>query len=167
MTFVFSRFQAVPKIFSSGLDITEMCGKSTEHYAEFWRAVQEMWLRLYGSNMVTVAAVNVRPLDPPSSSPRAVCHLLWLVCSAWAGTAEKIRLVSTETSTGMYLLGCLGKVHVCQFSALGCGKVWKRGMLQGPCKLQALLGYSSISAAVESLHGTRVLLMGAEVPFVQ
>lgn len=66
MTFVFSRFQAVPKIFSSGLDITEMCGKSTEHYAEFWRAVQEMWLRLYGSNMVTVAAVNVRPSDPPS-----------------------------------------------------------------------------------------------------
>ncbi|PKU36596.1 enoyl- delta isomerase mitochondrial [Limosa lapponica baueri] len=51
---------AVPKIFSSGLDITEMCGKSTEHYAEFWRAVQEMWLRLYGSNMVTVAAVNMR-----------------------------------------------------------------------------------------------------------
>ncbi|XP_041318551.1 enoyl-CoA delta isomerase 1, mitochondrial isoform X2 [Pyrgilauda ruficollis] len=32
---------AVPKIFSSGLDITEMCGKSTEHYTEFWRAVQE------------------------------------------------------------------------------------------------------------------------------
>lgn len=38
-----------------------MCGKSVEHYTEFWRAVQEMWLRLYGSNMVTVAAVNVRP----------------------------------------------------------------------------------------------------------
>uniref|UniRef100_A0A8C3CVM7 Enoyl-CoA delta isomerase 1 n=1 Tax=Cairina moschata TaxID=8855 RepID=A0A8C3CVM7_CAIMO len=50
---------AVPKIFSSGLDITEMCGKSTEHYAEFWRAVQEMWLRLYSSNMVTVAAISV------------------------------------------------------------------------------------------------------------
>lgn len=63
MTFVFSQFQAVPKIFSSGLDITEMCGKSMEHYAEFWRAVQEIWLRLYSSNMVTVAAVNVCPLD--------------------------------------------------------------------------------------------------------
>ncbi|XP_010144201.1 PREDICTED: enoyl-CoA delta isomerase 1, mitochondrial [Buceros rhinoceros silvestris] len=49
---------AVPKIFSSGLDITEMCGKSMEHYGEFWRAVQEMWLRVYSSNMVTIAAVN-------------------------------------------------------------------------------------------------------------
>ncbi|NXW55817.1 ECI1 isomerase, partial [Eurystomus gularis] len=63
---------AVPKIFSSGLDITEMCGKSTEHYAEFWRAVQETWLRLYGSNMVTVAVVN-------GSSPAGGC-LLALSC---------------------------------------------------------------------------------------
>lgn len=37
-------------------------------------------------------------------------------------------------------------------------------MLQAPCKLQVLLGYSSISAAVESLHSTHVLPMGAEVP---
>ncbi|POI29411.1 hypothetical protein CIB84_006840 [Bambusicola thoracicus] len=42
---------AIPRVFSSGLDITEMYGKSTEHYAEFWRAVQEMWLRLYSSNL--------------------------------------------------------------------------------------------------------------------
>ncbi|NWI11463.1 ECI1 isomerase, partial [Crypturellus soui] len=49
---------AIPNVFSSGLDITEMCGKSTEHYAEFWRAVQRMWLGLYGSNMVTIAAIN-------------------------------------------------------------------------------------------------------------
>ncbi|NWU92354.1 ECI1 isomerase, partial [Upupa epops] len=63
---------AVPKIFSSGLDITEMCGKSTEHYTEFWRAVQEMWLRLYSSNMVTVAAVN-------GSSPAGGC-LMALTC---------------------------------------------------------------------------------------
>ncbi|OPJ87709.1 enoyl-CoA delta isomerase 1, mitochondrial [Patagioenas fasciata] len=63
---------AIPKIFSSGLDITEMCGKSTEHYAEFWRAVQEMWLRLYGCNMVTIAAVN-------GSSPAGGC-LIALSC---------------------------------------------------------------------------------------
>lgn len=53
-----SLLQAVPKIFSAGLDIKEMCGKSAEHYAEFWRAVQEMWLKLYKSNMVTIAAIN-------------------------------------------------------------------------------------------------------------
>ncbi|PIO34579.1 hypothetical protein AB205_0003500, partial [Aquarana catesbeiana] len=42
---------ASPKVFSAGLDITEMCGKSAEHYAAFWKAVQEMWLKLFGSNM--------------------------------------------------------------------------------------------------------------------
>ncbi|NWQ81301.1 ECI1 isomerase, partial [Columbina picui] len=63
---------AIPKIFSSGLDITEMCGKSAEHYAEFWRAVQEMWLRLYGCNMVTIAAIN-------GSSPAGGC-LIALSC---------------------------------------------------------------------------------------
>lgn len=87
MTSVFSQFQAVPKVFSSGLDITEMCGKSMEHYTEFWRAVQELWLRLYGSSMVTVAAVNVRALGLPSSGWD--CHLLWLLWIVWAGTAEK------------------------------------------------------------------------------
>ncbi|XP_069840224.1 enoyl-CoA delta isomerase 1, mitochondrial isoform X1 [Dendropsophus ebraccatus] len=63
---------AFPKIFSAGLDITEMCGKSAEHYAAFWRAVQEMWLKLYGSNMVTIAAIN-------GSSPAGGC-LLAMCC---------------------------------------------------------------------------------------
>ncbi|XP_053133151.1 enoyl-CoA delta isomerase 1, mitochondrial [Hemicordylus capensis] len=57
---------ATPKIFSAGLDITEMCGKSEEHYAEFWRAVQEMWLKLYMSRLVTIAAIN-------GSSPAGGC----------------------------------------------------------------------------------------------
>lgn len=48
-----------PGIFSAGLDLTEMCGKSPAHYAEYWKAVQELWLRLYPSNLVLVAAINV------------------------------------------------------------------------------------------------------------
>ncbi|XP_053749772.1 enoyl-CoA delta isomerase 1, mitochondrial [Panthera pardus] len=47
-----------PGIFSAGLDLTEMCGKSQAHYAEYWRAVQELWLRLYLSNLVLIAAIN-------------------------------------------------------------------------------------------------------------
>ena len=64
-------FQAVPQIFSAGLDITEMCGKSEEHYAEFWRAVQEMWLTLYSSSMVTIAAVNVSSFDRHPAARKA------------------------------------------------------------------------------------------------
>ncbi|MBN3278793.1 ECI1 isomerase, partial [Polyodon spathula] len=63
---------ALPKIFSAGLDIMEMYGKSPEHCGEFWKAVQEMWLRLYGSSMITVAAIN-------GSSPAGGC-LMALAC---------------------------------------------------------------------------------------
>ncbi|KPP76679.1 3,2-trans-enoyl-CoA isomerase-like [Scleropages formosus] len=63
---------ALPKIFSAGLDIREMYGKSPEHCREFWKAVQEMWLKLYGSSMVTVAAIN-------GSSPAGGC-LMALAC---------------------------------------------------------------------------------------
>ncbi|EMP29458.1 Enoyl-CoA delta isomerase 1 [Chelonia mydas] len=63
-----------PKIFSAGLDIMEMYGKSAEHYAEFWKAVQEMWLRLYQSNMVTIAAINaISSFLCQGSSPAGGC----------------------------------------------------------------------------------------------
>ncbi|XP_037647815.1 enoyl-CoA delta isomerase 1, mitochondrial-like [Sebastes umbrosus] len=61
-----------PKVFSAGLDIMEMYGNSPERCGEFWRAVQEMWLKLYSSNMVTIAAIN-------GSSPAGGC-LMSLTC---------------------------------------------------------------------------------------
>ncbi|KAM9346381.1 enoyl-CoA delta isomerase 1, mitochondrial [Symphorus nematophorus] len=61
-----------PKVFSAGLDIMEMYGRSPERCGEFWRAVQEMWLKLYSSNMVTIAAIN-------GSSPAGGC-LMSLTC---------------------------------------------------------------------------------------
>ncbi|XP_033107965.1 enoyl-CoA delta isomerase 1, mitochondrial-like isoform X1 [Anneissia japonica] len=49
---------AFPKIFSAGLDITEMYQKSHDYTNAFWRSLQNMWLRLYGSRLVTMAAIN-------------------------------------------------------------------------------------------------------------
>ncbi|XP_042361161.1 enoyl-CoA delta isomerase 1, mitochondrial-like [Plectropomus leopardus] len=64
-----------PKVFSAGLDIMEMYGRSREHCAEFWRAVQEMWFKLYSTNMVTIAVINVphRVTRPHGSSPAGGC----------------------------------------------------------------------------------------------
>uniref|UniRef100_A0A9L0SD03 Enoyl-CoA delta isomerase 1, mitochondrial n=1 Tax=Equus caballus TaxID=9796 RepID=A0A9L0SD03_HORSE len=47
-----------PGVFSAGLDLTEMCGRNPAHYAEYWKAVQELWLRLYLSNLVLIAAIS-------------------------------------------------------------------------------------------------------------
>uniref|UniRef100_A0A8C3YKM2 Enoyl-CoA delta isomerase 1, mitochondrial n=1 Tax=Catagonus wagneri TaxID=51154 RepID=A0A8C3YKM2_9CETA len=45
-------------VFSSGLDLREMYGKKPAHYAEFWKAVQELWLRFYQSPLVLIAGIN-------------------------------------------------------------------------------------------------------------
>lgn len=70
----YPEIQSQPKVFSAGLDILDMYGKSPEHCAEFWKAVQEMWLKFYGSDMITIAAVNVRINDPAPTSTRSAPH---------------------------------------------------------------------------------------------
>ncbi|XP_029425684.1 enoyl-CoA delta isomerase 1, mitochondrial isoform X2 [Nannospalax galili] len=61
-----------PGVFSAGLDLMEMYGRNPAHYAEYWRAVQELWLRLYLSNMILVCAIN-------GTSPAGGC-LMALTC---------------------------------------------------------------------------------------
>ena len=54
--------QGLPKVFSAGLDLVKEVYKpsSEKQLSTFWQAFQEMWLRVYGSRLLTVAAVNVR-----------------------------------------------------------------------------------------------------------
>ncbi|XP_052050497.1 enoyl-CoA delta isomerase 1, mitochondrial [Apodemus sylvaticus] len=61
-----------PGIFSAGLDLLEMYGRNPAHYSEYWKAVQELWLRLYMSNLTLMSAIN-------GASPAGGC-LLALTC---------------------------------------------------------------------------------------
>ncbi|KAK7801967.1 hypothetical protein U0070_005954 [Myodes glareolus] len=61
-----------PGIFSAGLDLTEMYGRNPAHYAEYWKAVQELWLRLYLSKLIIMSAIN-------GASPAGGC-LIALTC---------------------------------------------------------------------------------------
>ncbi|KAL6476199.1 hypothetical protein MHYP_G00146980 [Metynnis hypsauchen] len=63
---------AVPKVFSAGLDIMDMYGKTLEHYDLFWRGVQDLWLKLYSSSKIMIAAIN-------GASPAGGC-LMALCC---------------------------------------------------------------------------------------
>nr|XP_005886837.1 PREDICTED: enoyl-CoA delta isomerase 1, mitochondrial [Bos mutus] len=47
-----------PRVFCAGLDLTEICGRNPAHCAEYWKAMQELWLRMYLSSLVLVAAIN-------------------------------------------------------------------------------------------------------------
>ncbi|CAH6786677.1 enoyl-CoA delta isomerase 1, mitochondrial isoform X1 [Phodopus roborovskii] len=62
----------LPGIFSAGLDLKEMYGRNPAHYAEYWKAVQELWLRLYLSKLMLVSAIN-------GASPAGGC-LMALTC---------------------------------------------------------------------------------------
>lgn len=47
-----------PNIFSAGLDIMEMYECKPDRGRQFWSALQEMWIKLYGSNKIYIAAIN-------------------------------------------------------------------------------------------------------------
>ncbi|KAM5227338.1 enoyl-CoA delta isomerase 1, mitochondrial [Ctenodactylus gundi] len=83
-----------PGIFSAGLDLTEMCGKTPAHYTEFWRALQELWLRFYLSNLVLVAAIN-------GAAPAGGC-LMSLTCDYRVlADNPKYRIGLNETLLGI------------------------------------------------------------------
>lgn len=47
-----------PTVFSSGLDIFEMYKPDPKRARDFWRTLQDCWLKLYGSPFPTAAAIN-------------------------------------------------------------------------------------------------------------
>jgi 3,2-trans-enoyl-CoA isomerase len=48
----------IPNIFSAGLDIMEMYKATPERASQFWRALQDVWIKLYGSSNILIAALN-------------------------------------------------------------------------------------------------------------
>jgi 3,2-trans-enoyl-CoA isomerase len=50
----------LPNIFSAGLDIMEMYQCKPDRVRQFWVALQDFWLKLYGSYKIYIAAINVK-----------------------------------------------------------------------------------------------------------
>jgi len=49
----------VANIFSGGLDILEMYESKPDRIRQFWSALQDFWIKLYGSSKIYIAAINV------------------------------------------------------------------------------------------------------------
>lgn len=47
-----------------------MYGRNPAHYAEYWKAVQELWLRLYLSKLIIMSAINVSAPNHPLGTLR-------------------------------------------------------------------------------------------------
>lgn len=82
----------VPKIFCAGLDILEMYQPDVERLQVFWRSLQDVWLRLYGSKMATIAAIN-------GHSPAGGCLLA--TCCDYRFMAPNYTIGLNETQLGI------------------------------------------------------------------
>ena len=49
----------LPNIFSAGLDLKMIRDGDKEYISKSWRALQDLWMTLYKTNIPTVAAINV------------------------------------------------------------------------------------------------------------
>merc|ERR1712173_427462 len=83
-----------PGIFSAGLDIFEMYGKDRESLGAFWTQLQNTWLKLYKSPLMTVAAIN-------GTSPAGGC-LLSISCDyRIMADHKKFQIGLNETKLGL------------------------------------------------------------------
>jgi len=83
-----------PGIFSAGLDIFEMYGKDKESLGEFWTQLQNTWLKLYKTPLMTVAAIN-------GTSPAGGC-LLSISCDYRVmADHKKFQIGLNETKLGL------------------------------------------------------------------
>lgn len=84
---------AVPNIFSAGLDLKSMHGKTDDELAVFWTSVQEMWLALYMTPLATVASIS-------GHAPAGGC-LLALSCDYRVMVEGKSRIGLNESQIGI------------------------------------------------------------------
>jgi len=94
-----------PGIFSAGLDIFEMYGKDRESHGKFWRQLQDTWLKLYQSPLMTVAAIN-------GTSPAGGC-LLSISCDYRVMVDhKKFQIGLNETKLGLVAPPWFAKPYV-------------------------------------------------------
>lgn len=84
---------SVPKIFSAGLDIQELYQPERGRLTEFWRALQNFWMKLYVSPLATAAAIN-------GHSPAGGC-LISLSCDYRVMASGNYTIGLNETLLGI------------------------------------------------------------------
>lgn len=114
----------VPGIFSAGLDLRSMHGRTTDELAVFWTAVQEMWLALYMSPMATVAAIS-------GHAPAGGC-LLALACDYRVMAEGKSRIGLNESQIGLVAPPWLARMLVDAVGSRKAERMLQLGSLIGP-----------------------------------
>ncbi|XP_022130101.2 enoyl-CoA delta isomerase 1, mitochondrial-like [Pieris rapae] len=84
---------ASPTVFSAGIDIMEMYKPDMKRAEQFWTTLQDVWLKLFETKLITAAAVN-------GHSPAGGC-LLAMACEYRAMVSGKYTIGLNETALGI------------------------------------------------------------------
>lgn len=80
------------KVFSAGLDIMEMYKPDKDRFEKFWKALQDVWMKLYGSPYPTAAVIN-------GHSPAGGCLLA--MCCEYRVMLKNFTIGLNETQLGI------------------------------------------------------------------
>ena len=58
-TLSFNEIKSISNVFTGGLDILEMYECEANRLGKLWTGVQDLWIKLYGSKKIYIAAINV------------------------------------------------------------------------------------------------------------
>ncbi|KAF5305273.1 hypothetical protein FQA39_LY09238 [Lamprigera yunnana] len=80
------------KVFSAGLDITELYKPEDKRFRQFWTSLQTLWMTLYGSSFPTAAVIN-------GHSPAGGCLLS--MCCEYRVMVKNFTIGLNETQLGI------------------------------------------------------------------
>lgn len=86
---------SLPSVFSAGLDLRELHGTSRNHLESFWNSIQNLWLQIYSSKLVTLSLIGGHCLAAGVLIAAACDHRIGITGQYSIGvTAAKIGLVA-------------------------------------------------------------------------
>ncbi|XP_072043765.1 enoyl-CoA delta isomerase 1, mitochondrial-like [Amphiura filiformis] len=121
---------ANPGIFTAGLDITELYQRDSDYIKKFWTQLQNLWLKLYGSPLVLIAAIN-------GNSP-AGGLLMAMACDYRIMAAGKYTTGLNEVKLGMVAPQWLQDMMVCTIGQRQAEVALQLGTMFNPEEAQSI-----------------------------
>lgn len=106
------------RVFSAGLDLTEMHNATSEFLDEFWGSFQDLWIALYGTELVTVAAIAGESIAGGCIISLA-CDTRLLASTANIGLNEAAFGLIAPPWTCEMMIDCLGRHQAEKALSLG------------------------------------------------
>ena len=128
---------SIPGIFSAGLDLNDLHRTSRDHLELVWKSLQDLWLQLYSSKLITLALINGHCLAGGTLLASACDYRLGIEGQYKMGvTAAKIGLVAPPWFLSMliHIMGRRMAEHALQVAqTYSPDEAVKIGLMDGVC----------------------------------